>query len=482
MKSQESTAIDRIVDQDRTELLTAIAESVRIPSVKAEPRPGMPFGEDVHRALEHALGVGKRLGFEVGRLDGYAGWIDYGQGEELIGVLSHVDVVPVGEESDWSHSPFAAETSDGMMYGRGTADDKGPLFSSLYGLKALRDAGLRTSKRIRILIGTDEESGWGGIKRYLESEEVPTCGFSPDGMFTVVNREKGGNVFRLVGVNQERATSGLRLCSLHGGTAPNNVPDEASACLRGAGSSHERIQTAIAAAIGARSHASFELVLEDEGEAVRISSKGRSAHAMCPEKGINAIAELLDLLAKLDLVDDGATQFAALLHQRIGFDTTGALLGMAWCDNASGPLTVNLGQITLDADEAVAVLDIRSPVSFSCGDVLEQMHRAFGGGDEGLAVEVQKQSEPLYVPDDHPMITVLSRVYREVTGREPVLHAIGGGTYARAIENCVCFGAVYPGEEITVHRPNERASIDHMVLNAKVYGHALYELSRQRQE
>ncbi len=478
MTRDELTMLDRIVDQDRDELLATVAESVRIESVKAEASPGMPFGEAVHEALEHALGVGERLGFEVGRLGGYAGWIDYGRGEELIGVLSHVDVVPVGKESDWNHPPFGAEIADGFMYGRGTADDKGPLFSSLYGLKAMRDAGLRTSKRIRFVLGTDEESGWGGIKRYLETEEVPTCGFSPDGMFTVVNREKGGNVFRWVGTDTSRAATGFRLSALHGGTAPNNVPDEASARLCGAGAAHERIRAAIVAASDERSSASFEMNVEDDGDTVVISSKGHSAHAMCPEKGVNAVAELLRLLSKLDLAEDGATRFTSVLDRRVGFDTAGGLLGMAWSDEASGDLTVNLGQITVTKTGAVAVLDIRSPVSFSCSDVLEQMQRVVGEEETDLELGVQKQSEPLYVPDEDPLIRTLSRVYTQVTGREAILHAIGGGTYARAIRHCVCFGAVYPGEEITVHRPNERASVDQMVLNAKVYGHALYELAK----
>jgi len=478
MTRDEPTTLDQIVDRDRDELLATVAESVRIASVKAEARPGMPFGEGVHRALEHALAVGERLGFEVGQLDGYAGWIDYGQGEELIGVLSHVDVVPVGKESDWNHPPFGAEIANGVMYGRGTADDKGPLFSSLYGLKAMRDAGLRTSKRIRFVLGTDEESGWGGIKRYLETEEVPSRGFSPDGMFTVVNREKGGNVFRWVGSDASRAATGVRLCALHGGTAPNNVPDEASARLCGTAAAHERIRAAIVAATDERPNASFEMDLENDGDTVVIHSKGRSAHAMCPEKGINAVAELLRLLSKLDLEDDGATRFASLLDRRIGFDTTGELLGMAWSDEASGALTVNLGQIAVTANEAVAVLDIRSPVSFPCCDVLQQMQTVLGEEETDLDLEVQKQSEPLYVPDEDPLIQTLSRVYTRVTGREAILHAIGGGTYARAIRDCVCFGAVYPGDEITVHRPNERASIEQMILNAKVYGHALYELAK----
>ena len=478
MTDKTPAQIDHIVDQDREELLAVIAESVAIPSVRAEALPGKPFGEQIHQALEHALDVGTRLGFRVERLDGYAGWIEFGQGDDLIGVLSHIDVVPVGKLSDWSHPPFSAETVDGRMYGRGVADDKGPLFSTLYGLKAVRDAGLPLSKRIRLLIGTDEESGWGGIKRYLETEEIPTCGFSPDGMFTVVNREKGSSVIRLVGADTRRASHGLRLSSLRGGTAPNNVPDEAVALLKGAASCISQIQTAIDSTIGRRSDASLSLQVEPDGDSVLITSKGRSAHAMCPEKGINAIAELLRLLSILELVKDGATQFASLLDQRIGFDTTGNSLEMAWSDVMSGDLTLNLGQITVDDRQAIATMDIRSPVSVSCASVLTRVVSAFADTDGAIGVEVQKQSEPLHVPDEHPLITTLSKVYNEVTGHEPILHAIGGGTYARAIDNCVCFGAVYPGEEITVHQPNECALIENIILNGKVYGHALYELAK----
>jgi len=476
MGDKTPAKIDRIVDRDRDALVSTVADSVRIPSVRGAAQPGMPFGEAVHQALEHALSVGEELGFEVGRLDGYAGWIDFGQGEELVGVLSHVDVVPVGKEADWNHPPFGAEVTDGVMFGRGTADDKGPLFSTIYGLKAIRDAGLPLGKRIRLLMGTDEESGWGGIKRYLETEEVPTCGFSPDGMFTAVNREKGGNVFRLVGTDAERSGTGFRLCALTGGNAPNNVPDEAVARLGGAADRISEIDEAIRTLMKQRPDSAFDT--RPDGDAVLITSKGRSAHAMCPEKGINAIAELLRLLATLDLAQDGATRFSALLDQHIGFDTTGASLEMAWHDDASGDLTLNLGQISINEEEALAVLDLRSPVTIPCSAVYEQLRAAICGESSTVRVEIQKQSEPLYVPDDHPLITTLSRVYTDVTGLEPVLHAIGGGTYARAIDNCVCFGAVYPGEEITVHRPNECASIENMILNAKVYGHALYELAK----
>jgi len=470
------------VDRDRNELLAAIAESVKIPSVRQEPVEEMPFGEPINRALEHALGVGEQLGFRVGRLGGYAGWIDYGKGDELIGVLSHVDVVPIGNENDWEHPPFGAEVVDGMMYGRGTADDKGPLFSTLYGLKAVRDLGLPLTKRIRIILGTDEESGWGGVKRYLASEEIPSCAFSPDGLFTAVNREKGITVLRIVGCEPFRADRGLRLAYLRGGTAPNNVPDEAIACLKGTASSTGIIEDHIREWMRHRPDAAFDLQIENDGDSVLIISKGRAAHAMVPEEGINAIAELLGLLSRLEIAEDGATKFTSLLNDQIGLDTTGASLGIAWSDEPSGALTLNLGQIKVDAQQAFAVLDIRSPVSITCDDVVDAVTKALLEADDTIEIEVQKRSEPLYLPADHPLIETLSRAYHKVTGLPPILHSIGGGTYARAIQNCVCFGAIYPDEEITVHRPNERASIERMILNAKVYGFALYELAKQPEE
>lgn len=467
--------INELVEQDRGQLIECVVASVRIPSVKGEACLGKPFGVEVDRALEHALGVAEDLGFQVGRLDGYIGWVDYGRGDDLVGVLAHVDVVPPGKKQDWRYPPFKAAIQDGIMYGRGTADDKGPLFSVLFGLKAVRDARLPVSKRVRLLIGTGEESGWEGIQHYLNNEEVPGCGFSPDGLFAVVNREKGITVVKLRMPCGGESASTPRILSLHGGLAHNSVPDYAEALLAVRLGATNELHQALRELASEDANVGITFKAHGEGH-VLVTSNGISAHAMSPEKGTNAIALLLRFLSRLSLAQDGATRFVRLLDEYIGMDYSGASLGMAWHDDPSGGLTLNLGTIAIDENNAEAVADIRSPVTIPCDDVVAQMKKAFE--KTPLGIDTLTKKEPLYIPGQHRLIRTLSAVYEDVTGREAVLHSIGGGTYARAIENCICFGAIHPGEEITVHQPNERVSVDNLVLNAKIYGQALAELLR----
>ena len=125
----------------------------------------MPFGEGVSKSLGCALEISKKLGFKVVNLDGHVGYAEYGDGEEYVAALGHLDVVPEGD--DWIYPAYGAEIHDGKIYGRGTTDDKGPIMASLYGLKAIKELGLPLSKKIRIIFGTNEETGSKDIEYYL---------------------------------------------------------------------------------------------------------------------------------------------------------------------------------------------------------------------------------------------------------------------------------------------------------------------------
>ncbi|MBR6007283.1 MAG: Sapep family Mn(2+)-dependent dipeptidase, partial [Clostridia bacterium] len=182
--------VEAFIDSKKDDIVRSVQESIRFPSVEAEPAgEGAPFGLAVKGALEHALGLGKSLGFITENLDGYAGCIDYGEGEEMLGIVCHVDVVPEGE--GWIHPPYAAEIADGKIYGRGTMDDKGPAICAIYALAAIKAAGLPMKRRVRIILGTNEETGWGCMNHYKKVAEIPTMSISPDAEYTLVNSEKG---------------------------------------------------------------------------------------------------------------------------------------------------------------------------------------------------------------------------------------------------------------------------------------------------
>ena len=184
------------IDSMREDIIKATQELIQIPSVESAPQEGVPFGTGIRECLDKTLELGSRLGFKTENFDGYAGHIEYGEGEEIVGILVHVDVVPEG--SGWNHQPYGGEISEGKLYGRGVIDDKGPAVAAIYGLKAVADSGVKFKKRVRIIVGCDEESGrWACMKHYFKHAEMPVCGFSPDADFPIINSEMGILIFNL---------------------------------------------------------------------------------------------------------------------------------------------------------------------------------------------------------------------------------------------------------------------------------------------
>ena len=204
----------------KDEMFDTIRENVAICSVKGEPEEDAPYGREVKKALDHLLSVGEKMGFKTGNVDNRVGWIEYGEGDEMVGVLGHVDVVPLGE--GWDYDPLGCEIHDGKMYGRGVQDDKGPTIGAVYALKAIRDLGLPVDRRIRVLFGCDEESGSSCVEHYIKvGEELPTIGFTPDAQFPAIFCEKG-QTFWDVSKKVENP-SDIKVLSIEGGMAKNVV-------------------------------------------------------------------------------------------------------------------------------------------------------------------------------------------------------------------------------------------------------------------
>jgi succinyl-diaminopimelate desuccinylase len=432
-------------------LKAALSELVRIPSVCNEGDGRYPFGEAVDRALRKALQIASDLGFRTHYGDdGYYGYAEIGEGEDLVGVLGHLDVVPPGKLEDWERDPFDPVEADGMLYGRGTQDDKGPLLAALFAVKALMDAGMRFKKRVRFIFGTDEETLWRCINRYKEKEELPGMGFSPDARFPLIFAEKGLLQLRLEGANQ----GGLHLT---GGSAFNAVPD--TMLYEG-----ER-QDELARKLDALG---FAYTRKPNG----IEIHGKAAHAMIPEEGINAIARLCIGLRAIG-VESKVIDFIA---QEIGEDPNATRIFGDCADEPSGKLKFNVGMIELGDVEQLSV-DCRIPVTVAKEDVVAKLSAA--AARCGLEYKEFDWLAPIYLPVDHFMIETLMRVYRQVSGDEvsqPI--ASGGATYARAMDNCVAFGVLFPGEILTEHQPNERAVLGNLYKAMEIYSHAIYELTR----
>ena len=210
----------------KDQMIRSLQENIQIPSVESEAAPGAPYGVEVRRSLDHALATAEKLGFPVTNMDGHMGWCEYGEGEEMVAVLGHLDVVPAGE--GWSVAPYGGEIIDGKIFGRGTTDDKGPSIAALYALAAVRDAGLPIKRRIRVLLGCNEETGSEDVKYYLaHGGEVPVMGFTPDGEYPVINGEKG--IINATFTKNYTQEGDLKLVKIQGGTATNVVPSYAKA-------------------------------------------------------------------------------------------------------------------------------------------------------------------------------------------------------------------------------------------------------------
>ena len=464
MIESQRMAIYQYIDQHRDEMIRDLAALIRIPSVKSAPQEGAPFGPECARALQHTLARAQEMGFATNNLDNYIGYADMGQGDTLFGILAHLDVVPEGD--GWQHPCFGAEIQDGKMYGRGTLDDKGPALSSLYAMAAIQAAGIPLRRRVRLLLGTDEESGWGDIDHYREQDVLPDMAISPDGEYPLVNVEMGILGGQIEG-EWNHPQTGVRLLSIAGGTRPNVVPGSASALLSGLSAAEVESK---AAALCTQTGILFEISQQDEAVAVR--AIGQGAHASRPETGRNAICGLLQLLAALPFgADAGGTVLQSLARCFPVQGHDGAAAGIAMRDQISRALTCNLGLIQGGEGRLVATLDLRIPVTASPERIIHLL-----GLHTGLRATQLSFTAPHVVPENSELVQTLLRVYAQETGKEAYCMAIGGGTYARAIENAVTFGCLFPGEKDTMHQPEEAVLLDHYILNAKILAVAIAQL------
>lgn len=451
------------IDEHREEMIETLRTLVSFPSRSndAEAAPGAPFGKPVKECLEAALKTAKEMGFETKDLDGYCGIVDYGEGEEILGILAHLDIVPVG--NGWTYPPLGGEIHDGYIYGRGVTDDKGPAVSALYGLKAVKEAGLPTKRRIRLILGCDEEVGMRCLQHYKEVEPEPDLAFSPDAAFPLINSEK--RIFG--GEYGKRFDSKV---TLKGGTAPNVVCGLTEAFVP---VGKETVDAAIAS-MEADPRFVFETAAENGG--CRIKITGVPSHASVPSAGCNAHYAALDLFSRLPLpAEDLKT--AKALFDLLKYNYYGEEFGLDFADS-SGRLTMNVGIIDWDESgiERLTV-DIRAPSSSTEEFLAEKLVEGFAKA--GVTELKHTSSAGYYRSPDCELVSKLMEVYDEHfhTGIGP--QAIGGGTYARYLKNAVAFGGerITDPSEAVAHMPNEKLKVADFIDDAKVYADAIIALA-----
>ncbi|MBR5948053.1 MAG: dipeptidase PepV [Clostridia bacterium] len=449
--------VDAIIENSKDALIKSIQESIRFPSVEGEPKEGAPFGEAVNGALEHALNLGREMGFSVTNLDGYAGCIDYGEGEDMLGVVCHLDVVPEGE--GWLYPPYAAEIHDGKIYGRGALDDKGPAICAMYALKAIKEAGLPMRRRVRIILGTNEETGWGCMNHYKKVAEIPTLTFSPDADYPLVNSEKG--------IYHPTFKCGVKTnIRVSGGTRANVVCGKAEVFAPLPAKEVEK-QLHIATERG------MSVEIKEENGGTKLLIIGQDAHGSMPEHGKNAMQAAFAILASLPLEGEDK-RTAEALYNAFKFDMHGESMGIDRTDS-SGRLTLNLGVIAWDEEGFELAIDVRHPTSMAFAEVREAIEKALAPLKPVLTHE--KQQDGHFIPEDSELVSKLLKVYEARTGKREAPLAIGGGTYARAFPNAVAFGCEKPGISGPIHMPNEYLGIDEAMFDTHMIADAIIALA-----
>ena len=472
--------IETFLYEHENELYEDILRLVGIPSV-SEDREG------ARRALREFLTMTRSAGFSVSEAAGGdvgVAVLEPDESEipevrpprETLGILGHVDVVDPGDPSAWTHSPWG-EISDGAVWGRGTLDDKGPLVVCLWAIKALREFGVRFRRRVSFIVGTMEEIDWLDMEAYRREAEPPDFGFTPDGEFPVINREKGHcDVVLSFDRDRHRTLGNFEIVDFEAGAASNVVPDSAGARLRFAGSggdgAPESLRNSLASLPEAE-RAAIRIEPENDGT-VTVRAKGKAAHSSLPEQGDNALVRLCAFLARLGrngLVDFLSTFFAdGPYPQALGLQTRseyarGEYIGLT---SASPDLVKTAG--------GAFVLTVNLRMSY--GQTEQELCAAFEEhqGRFGYSFHLEQFLPALFIPKDRPFMRALMNAYEGRTGRPGEFILAPGTSYAKAMPGIAAFGPVLPGHEDLCHVADERMSFEEIRTCAMIYADAIAAL------
>ncbi|MDU5106982.1 dipeptidase PepV [Clostridium sp.] len=441
---------------------------LKINTIKSPSIYDNPFGRAIKIGLDSILDICESYGFKTTNLDNYIGYAEYinEDSKEYVGVLGHIDVVPVGD--GWNTEPFNPVIKEGKLYARGALDDKGPLFAALYALKLLKDSGIKLSKNVRIIFGTNEESGTEDIDYYLQREEAPILCFTPDSYFPIVTSEKGILTFELA--HKMYSSNEYKIEYIKGGKKSNIVPDicEIKLAFKDIRFLNNFNNVDL--------NMKYNIELQSNKDSILIRAFGKSAHASTPEEGDNAICKMMEYLYKSLNFNDSFTTFLKNFNNLIGRDYYGENLEINFEDEESGKLTMNLGIISGNSEEIKMRFNVRYPVTIDFKKVVKNIEEKVSLST--LSFIMGNHNYPLHFQKDHILIKGLKKAYEETFKREAKLLSSGGGTYAKLMPNTVAFGPLNEGDPDLAHQKNEYIEINQLKKCVEAYARAIYELAK----
>ena len=444
-----------LVKPYQEELMKSLKEFIAIDSVyDEETRSEMdPFGKGVSKALQYIENLAKKDGFIVKNYDNMVVEILTNELEPNVTIMAHADVVPTG--TGWPQDPFELTEKGDFLYARGVADDKGPLLSCYYGLKALRDNNLLGNYQVRFLVGGNEERGSACMECYFHTlnKKQPTYGFSPDSAYPLTYAEKG-----IIGFIVRKDIDLPNVLSIKGGVASNSVIEKCEVLMK--------------------EDLNFIAYLNDnevdysylaKGEQMLLTFNGLAAHGSVPWMGKNAAMEAVKQLG--NYYKNADLQLLYKLYSPL----RGEGVNAAAHSEDMGDNSLNVGLFSLENGKLEMVVNYRHVEKVTAEQMINNVKEA----SKPFDVEVAGVSPLLYYPKDHPLIKTLLRVYQEETGdlKTPII-ASGGGTYAKEADNVVAFGMEYPGHDPKMHGVNENTKKSYLFESMGIFAHAIIELGK----
>ena len=444
-----------LVKPYREEMMKSLKEFIAIDSVYDENSKdeANPFGKGVSKALQYIADLAKKDGFIVHNYDNMVVEILTNELEQNVTIMAHADVVPTG--TGWPQDPFTLTEKGDYLYARGVADDKGPLLSCYYGLKALRDNNLLGNYQVRFLVGGNEERGSACMEHYFHTlkKKQPTYGFSPDSAYPLTYAEKGIGGFLV------KKEIGLpEVISIKGGVASNSVIEKCEVVMK--------LDLDFIAYLNEQ-NVDYSYIAK--GEEMALTFNGLAAHGSVPWMGKNAAME-----AVKDLGNYYKNADLQLLY-KLYSPLRGEGVNAAAHSKDMGDNSLNVGLFSYENNKLEMVVNFRHVETVTA----EQMMKNIIEASKPFEVINGGFSPVLYYPKDHPLIKTLLRVYQEETGDyETPIIASGGGTYAKEADNIVAFGMEYPGHDPKMHGVNENTKKCYLYESMGIFAHAIIELGK----
>lgn len=464
--------ISKFLEENKNNILTNICDLIKIPSIslESEAEPNMPFGKNCAEALNYILNLANNLGFRTKNIDGYCGYIEFGEGEEILGIIGHLDVVPAGD--GWTKcNPFEPIISENRLYGRGAIDDKGPVIAALYAMKYVMDT-MNINKRVRLILGLNEEVSWKCIEYYKKHEELPTIGFSPDADFPCIYAEKG---FLNAFIESNYFPEGnIKIKNIICDNAINIVPKHAECTLEISNITFEEIENEINKLVLENN---FHIQIEKiDDTKLKLISTGVAAHAAYPDLGVNSLSRLIILLNKLLTSHNIKISIFDYIDTKINTTLNGELLNIN-CNDESGNLTLNIGNIKFENNTIKVGLNIRIPVTIY-PSIIKQKINDSSLDYTDISVSFADEKPALFVPKTDPLVTTLCDIFNEVTGQNAEPITCPGATYARAFKNVVSFGCNMPGKVDLCHQADEYIEINDLFTSIEIFIRAIHKLAQ----